>query len=210
MFADLSVLFYDLARLARRLPQVPASILLPVLLIVVAWPLLRVGLNDARAAFMVAFVAAIALRFALRADANIKKARRRLSARATVIWTLICGPGLLGVIIWADDPLICQRFLSLYFLGMSALYVLDVIDGRHVLVRLFWPDRHMRAGDAVLTRVLAVYNLAMVLLNETIVQTASQTTWLLYFGLLPLLSHVMMAALLRTVRVGFAAKPRQR
>lgn len=200
MFADLSVLFYDIARLFRRLPRVPASIFLPAVLIVVGWPLLRVGLDDARAAFMVAFVAAVALRFALRADANIKKARSRVSARTTVIWTLICGPGLLGLIILADDPLICQRFLSLYFLVMSALYVMDVIDGRHVLVRHFWPDRQMRAGAAMLTRVLAVYNLAMVLLNETIVQTATQTTWLLYFGFLPLLSHVMMAAVLRAVR----------
>ena len=133
MLADLSVLFYDVARLFRRIPRVPASILLPVLLIILVWPLLRVGLNDARAAFMVAFVAAVALRFALRADANIKKTRSRFSARTTVIWTVICGPGLLALIILANDPLICQRFLSLYFLVMSALYVMDVIDGRHTL-----------------------------------------------------------------------------
>ena len=57
-----------------------------------------------------------------------------------------------------------------------------------------------------MTRVMAVYNLAMVLLNETVVQTASQTTWLLYFGLLPLLSHVVMSALLRTVRAGFGGQ----
>ena len=210
MFADLSVLFYDVVRLMRQIPRLPAAVFLPAVLIIIAWPLLRIGLNDERAAFMVALVAAIALRFALQAETTIKKSRRRMSGRNTAIWTLICGPGVLGLIIWADDPLICQRFLSLYFLVMAALYVMDVIDGRHALVRHFWPDAKMRSADAVLTRVLAVYNLAMVLLNETIVQTASQTTWLLYFGLLPLLTHVMMAALLRTLRTHFATPARRR
>jgi hypothetical protein len=60
----------------------------------------------------------------------------------------------------------------------------------------------MRAADFTLTRVMAIYHLSMVLMNETMIIHASQTTWLLYFGLLPLLSHVVMAALVRTVQDG--------
>ena len=40
----------------------------------------------------------------------------------------------------------------------------------------------LRATDAVLTRAMAIYHLAMVLANETLILHASQTTWLLYFG----------------------------
>ena len=206
MLTDLSLMFYSFVRLFRRTPPVPFDLLVPGLFILIAWPLLRIGFDDPRAAFMVAFVAAIALRLAVRAESGIRDTRMYLSGRTTVILTLAVGPGALALLIWAADPMLCQRFLSLYFIVIAALYVIDVIDGRNTLVRHFWPDPQMRAGDAVMTRVMAVYNLAMVLLNETIVQTASQTTWLLYFGLLPLLSHVVMSALLRTVRAGFGGQ----
>lgn len=203
MLTDISLLMYSFVRLFRRTPPIPFEILVPGGFILIAWPLLRIGLDDARAAFMVAFVAAMALRLAMRADGNIRSTRLHLSARTTVILTLVFGPGMLGLAIWVGDPMLCQRFLSLYFLVIAALYVIDAVDGRNTLVRHFWPDPQMRAGDATMTRVMAVYNLAMVLLNETVVQSTSQTTWLLYFGLLPLLSHVVMAALVRTVRTGF-------
>ena len=202
MLTDMSLIFYRFVHLFRRTPSVPFHIMVPGLFIVIAWPLLRIGFDDARAAFMVAFVAAMGLRLAMRAEGRITGARAHLSSRSTVILTLLIGPGILGLMIWASDPMLCQRFLSLYFAVIAALYVIDVVDGRHSLVRHFWPDPRMRASDATMTRVMAVYNLAMVLLNETVVQTASQTTWLLYFGLLPLLSHVVMAALVRTVRAG--------
>lgn len=203
MLTDLSFTVYNFLRLFRRTPTVTFEILVPGLFILIAWPLLRIGFDDARTAFMVAFVAAIAMRLAMRAEDNIRDTRTYLSGRTTVVLTLAFGPGVLALLIWAADPTVCQRFLSAYFVVIAALYVIDVIDGRNTLVRHFWPDPQMRAGDGVMTRVLAVYNLAMVLLNETVVQTASQTTWLLYFGLLPLLSHVVMAALVRTVRGGF-------
>ena len=206
MLTDLSLQLYRFVRIFRRTPPVSYDLLVPGLFSLVGWPLLRIGFDDARAAFMVAFVAAIALRLAMRADHSIRKARANLSGRATVILTLMIGPGVLGLLVWAADPALCQRFLSLYFIVIAALYVIDVIDGRNTLVRHFWPDPQMRAGDAVMTRVMAVYNLAMVLLNETVMQAASQTTWLLYFALLPLLSHVVMAALVRTVRGGFGGQ----
>ena len=204
MLTDISLMMYSFVRLFRRTPPIPFEIMVPGLFIVIAWPLLRIGFDDPRAAFMVAFVAAMALRLAMRAQTSIRGARQHLSARATVILTLMFGPGVVGLMIWAGDPLLCQRFLSLYFLLLAALYVIDVVDGRNTLVRHFWPNPQMRAGDATMTRVMAIYNLAMVLLNETVVQMASQTTWLLYFGLLPLVSHIVMAALVRTVRTGFA------
>ncbi len=202
MLTDLYNSLYNFIQMFRRTAPVPLDIMLPGLLILLLWPLLRIGLDDLRASFMVAFIAAMALRFALRADGDIRKARRLLSPRATVIMVLLLGPGVLALLIAFSDPMLCQRFLSLYFLLMAALYTIDVITGRAALVRFHWPDPKIRPADATLARVMAIYNLSMVLLNESVIQHASQTTWLLYFGLLPLLSHVVMAALVRTVQDG--------
>ena len=202
MLTDLSNSLYNFLGTFRRSAPMPLDILMPGLLILCLWPMLRVGLDDDRASFMVAFIAAMALRFALRADGDIRQTRRLLSPRGTVITVLLIGPGLLALLIALADPSVCQRFLSLYFLLMAALYTIDVITGRAALVRFHWPDVAMRPADATMTRVMAIYNLSMVLLNETLIQHASQTTWLLYFGLLPLVSHVVMGALVRTVQDG--------
>lgn len=202
MLTDLSNSLYNFIGIFRRSAPLPLDILLPGVLILIGWPLLQVGFGDQRASFMVAFVAAMALRFALRAEADIRSARRFLSPRATVITVLLIGPGLLAALIAFSDPSVCQRFLSLYFLLIAALYTLDVITGRAALVRFHWPDPAMRPADATMARAMAIYHLSMVLLNETLIQQASMTTWLLYFGLLPLLSHVAMGALVRTVQDG--------
>lgn len=202
MLSDLSNSLYNFIQMFRRTAPVPLDILLPGLLILFLWPLLRIGLDDLRASFMVAFIAAMALRFALRAEDDIRKTRRLLSPRATIVVVLLFGPGVLALLITFSDPMVCQRFLSLYFLLMAALYTIDVITGRAALVWFHWPDPKMRPADATLTRVMAIYYLSMVLLNESLIQHASQTTWLLYFGLLPLLSHVVQAALLRMVQDG--------
>ncbi len=202
MLTDLSNSLYNFIGTFRRSAPLPVDILLPGLLILFLWPLLRVGLDDPRASFMVAFIAAMGLRFALRADSDIRKTRRLLTPRATVIAVLLIGPGLLALLIALADPALCQRFLSLYFLLMAALYTFDVITGRAALVRFHWPAPQMRAADGTMARVMAISNLSMVLLNETLIQHASETMWLLYFGLLPLLSHIVMSALIRTVQDG--------
>ena len=93
---------------------------------------------------------------------------------------------MLALLIWSAEPLLCQRFLSLYFVFAAALYIIDVVDGSYAINRFRWPQPEMRGTDAVMTRVMVIYNLAMVLANEALIQHASQTTWLLYFGLLPL------------------------
>lgn len=193
---------HDLRDLLRRTPPVPFAILVPGLAILFVWPLLRVALDDARGTFMAAFVIAMGLRFVMRADGLIRHSRSRMSGKATVIVAMLAGPGGMALAIWGANPMWCQQFLSVYFLLIAALYVIDVIDGKHALVQFHWPDPSMRPADATLTRVMAIFNLAMVLLNETLITHTSQNAWLLYFGLLPLLSHVVIAAIVRTVYAG--------
>ena len=154
---------------------------------------------------MAAFVLAMALRLALRSDGTIRRMRSRISNRGTAVLALIFGPGVLALLIWVGEPLWCQRFLSVYFLVMAGLYLLDVIDGRHAMVQYFLPGERVRGTDALMTRVMAIYQMALLLLNETMIANASLTVWLVYFGLLPMLSHRVLTALVRTVDEAYAA-----
>jgi hypothetical protein len=201
-------LFLTLKRfvgLFRQGSTLPWTILLPLLVVALSWPLLQVWLVDERAVFMVAFVLAMGLRLALRSDGTIRKMQTRISNRQTAVLALIFGPGVLAVLVWVGEPLWCQRFLSLYFLIMAALYLLDVIDGRHSMVQYFLPKDRNRGADGLMTRVMAIYQMALLLLNETLIANTSLTVWLVYFGLLPMLSHRILLALVRTVDDAYAA-----
>ena len=191
--------------LFRQGTTLPWTILLPLLVVALAWPLLDVWLQDESATFMAAFVLAMGLRLALRSDGTIRKMRSQISIRSTAILALLFGPGVLAIQIWIGEPIWCQRFLSVYFLVMAGLYLLDVIDGRHSMVQYFLPADRNRGADALMTRVMAIYQMALLLLNETMIAQSSLTVWLVYFGLLPMLSHRVLLALVRTVDDAYAA-----
>ena len=205
MFEDITTTLKRFVGLFRQGTTLPWTILLPLLAVLLAWPFLQVWLNDERAVFMAAFVLAMALRLALRSDGTIRKMRSQISIRGTVVLALIFGPGVLAVLVWVGEPIWCQRFLSLYFLTMAGLYLLDVIDGRHSMVQYFLPAERNRGADALLTRVMAIYQMALLLLNETMIAQSSLTVWLVYFGLLPMLSHRVLLAVVRTVDDAYAA-----
>ncbi len=202
---DLFLTLKRFVALFRQRTTLPWTIMLPLLVVALAWPLLRVWLNDESAAFMVAFVLAMGLRLALRSDGTIRKLRSQLSNRNTAILALLFGPGVLALLIWIGQPIWCQRFLSVYFLIMAGLYLLDVIDGRHAMVKYFLPSDRNHGADGLLTRVMAIYQMTLLLFNETLIANASLTVWLVYFGLLPMLSHRLLLALVRTVDEAYAA-----
>ena len=204
MLQDITLTLRRFIGLFRLKSAVQWSILAPMAVLAVTWPLLRVALEDERAAFMVGFILAMGLRFILQVDGTIAMTRTAISKRTAVILALLFGPGVLGGLIWLGEPIWCQRFLSLYFLIMAALYVLDVIDGRHAMVRHFLPSERNRGSDALMTRVMAIYQMSLLLLNETLIAQAPLTVWLVYFGLLPMLSHRVLLALVRTVDEAYA------
>jgi hypothetical protein len=207
MFTTTANITVGILRKFRRTSPFPVEILLPGLLILSAWPVLRIWLDDERAAFMAAFVLGLGLRLAMKSDRFIAQLRAQFSSRASVILVLICGPGILALLIWAGDPILCQRFLSLYFLIAAALYIIDIADGNYSILRFRWPEPQMRSADASLSRAMVMYNLGMVLVNEAVIKEASQTTWLMYFAFLPLLSNIIRTALVRTVTEGLIDAP---
>ena len=204
MFDDITTTLKRFAGLFRQGPALPRTILLPLVVLALAWPLLRVALDDERATFMAAFVLAMGLRLVLCSDGTIRKTRSLMTRQGTAVLALIFGPGVLAVLILIGQPLWCQRFLSLYFLVMAALYLLDVVDGKHMMVRYFLPAERDRGADPLMTRVMAIYQMALLLLNETLIAQTSLTVWLIYFGLLPMLSHRVLIALVRTVDEAYA------
>ena len=204
MDKDIVATLKRFALLFRAGRALPWTILLPLLVVAVSWPVLMAWLNDERATFMVAFVLAMGLRLVLRSDHTIARTRALLSGRGTAIVALVFGPGVIALLVWVGEPIWCQRFLSLYFLIMSGLYLLDVVDGRHAMVRYFLPADRARGADALMTRVMAIFHMALLLLNETVIATSSLTVWLVYFGLLPLLSQRVVLALVRTVDEAYA------
>lgn len=204
MFEEITGTLKRFFGLFRQGTTLPLSIVLPLAVIALGWPMLRVAFDDERAAFMAAFVIAMGMRLALRSDLTIRKVNSVLSPRSTVILALLFGPGILAFLIWAGEPVWCQRFLSLYFLGMSVLYLLDVVDGKHAMVRYFLPAERDGGADSLMTRVMAIYMMALLLLNETLIATSNLSVWLVYFGLLPMLSHRVLIALVRTVDEAYA------
>ena len=204
MLQDITLTLGRFIRLFRLRTTLPWSIMTPLAVLAVTWPLLRVALEDERAAFMVGFILAMGLRFILQMDRSVALTKTVISTRATVVLALLFGPGVLALLIWIGQPIWCQRFLSLYFLIMAALYVLDVIDGRHAMVRYFLPADRNRGADALMTRVMAIYQMSLLLLNETLISQVPLTVWLVYFGLLPMLSHRLLVALVRTVDEAYA------
>ncbi len=205
MFDDIFLTARRFVGLFRQGTSLPVTIVLPLLVVALAWPVLQVWLQDESAAFMAAFVLAMGLRLALRSDGTIRKMRGHISDRSTIVLALLFGPGVLALLIWIGEPIWCQRVLSVYFLVMAGLYLLDVIDGRHAMVQYFLPAKRNRGAEALLTRAMAIFQMALLLLNETMIANASLTVWLVYFGLLPMLSHRVLNALVRTVDEAYAA-----
>ena len=198
MYEEMTQTFKAFTALFRRGTRLSWTILLPLIVIGVVWAVLRPVLHSEREAFMAAFVTAFALRLALRADGTIQSLTSQVSSRTALIMALMLGPIALMALVYLGDPAWCQRFLSLYFLIMASLYLLDVIDGRHAMLQHFLPGLRRRA-DPMLSRVMAICYMALLLLNETLIREASLVVWLVYFGLLPVLLNRLLLAVTRTV-----------
>ncbi len=181
----------------------PWTIMLPLLVMALVWALLRGFALPEREAFMTAFVAAMGLRMTMRAGGTITTLQDKVSNRRALGLALLLAPAALALLIWKGEPLWCQRFLSVYFGVYACLYLLDVIDGRHDMVLHLLPDDRPRGANPMMSRVLAIFYMTLVLLNETLIHQASLSLWLIYFGLLPVLLRRLLLAVVRTVDVAY-------
>lgn len=192
----------DFVNFVRRHLTADPLLILPAVLMLISWPMFQILFDNRAEAFMCAFVLAMAARLALRFDILVLRLGRAASPRAVATLMLVAGPGVLAALIWLGEPVWCQRFLSVYFLTMAALHGLDVVDGAHRMIKASWPGLILPRATRIMSQTLVIYYLSMVLVNETLIAQVDQTVWLLYFGLLPFISRMVLGSLHETVRSG--------
>lgn len=190
----------EFAEALGRVPAVPPEVLLPGLVLAVLWPILRVAYDSEVDAFLLSFLVTIAIRLAIKAEMLILTAHSRIGRRATFLAALAFGPGLLTFLVLYGNPIWCQRFLSAYFMVMAALFLLDVIDGKAHLTRHHWPDIERPCARRVLSQIMVIYHLGMLLANESMIETSGFGSWLVFFGYMPLISHLVVQSLLAILK----------
>lgn len=187
-------------RVLGRFPPLAPEILMPGLVLAILWPVLRVAYDSEVEAFLLAFLVTLALRLAIKAEMLILTAQSRLGRRVTFLAALAFGPGLLAFLVFNGNPIWCQRFLSAYFLVMAAMFLLDVIDGRSLIAQQRWPEIDQPAARRTMSQVMVIYHLGMLLANESLIESAGYGNWLVFFGYMPLISHLVVQSALAIVK----------
>jgi len=187
-------LFQDLPPLSRAL-YVPGAVVL------VGYPALSVLLGPGHdgQAFATAFLAGLALRIAMGFEAMVRRMLTRHSAARTVVLALGLSVLPLVILAGADDVLWCQRMQSAFYVVIGGLFLCDLLRGSTATAASFWPDAGMRVHLPNLTRVMVVYNLAFLVLNETLILTLAASHWLIFWAVLPVIGHMVLRALVLTV-----------
>lgn len=191
-------LFLDLF---RDVPPMPRKTFLPGAVLIVAYPLLSVllGPGEDGQAFVTAFLLALAVRIAVRFEGMVGKLLDQFSRRETMVMAVLVALGPLLLLATVDDPLWCQRSQSAYYIILGALFVSDMLANRHDMAARFWPWPEMTPHLPVMTRVMVLFNLGFLVLNETMIRMVYPSHWLLFWAVLPVVAHVVLSALILTV-----------
>lgn len=191
-------LFLDLF---RDVPPMPKKTFLPGLVLILAYPLLSVllGSNEEGQAFVTAFLLALAVRIGVRFEGMVAKLLDQFTRRETVVMAVLVAMGPLFLLASIDDPLWCQRSQSAYYIVLGSMFVSDMLANRHDMAARFWPWPEMRDYLPVMTRVMVLFNLGFLVLNETMIRMVEPSHWLLFWAVLPVIGHVVLSALILTV-----------
>jgi hypothetical protein len=121
------------------------------------------------------------------------------STKQTALFALSLAVVPLLILSFAKDPMWCQRTQSVFYLMIAAIFLSDVLKGRTETAASFWPDAEMQPHLSNLGRMMVVYNLAFLVLNETMIQTVSASNWLMFWSVLPVVGHTVLRAMVLTV-----------
>lgn len=187
--------------LFRDVPPMPRKTFLPGVILIIGYPLLAVllGPGESGQAFVTAFLLALAVRIGVRFEGMVQKLLDQFSRRETVVTAILVAMGPLFLLATVDDPLWCQRSQSAYYIILGSMFVSDMLANRHDMAARFWPWPEMTSYLPTMTRVMVLYNLAFLLLNETMIRVLDPSHWLLYWAVLPVLGHVILSGLILTV-----------
>lgn len=187
--------------LFQDVPPVPTKVLWPGLVGLVSYAilLLIMGLEEQPTAFVTAFILAVVCRVSSRLDGMLTKLRQNLSPSDMSMLVLAIGLGPLALLIWSDDPLWCQRMQSLYYIILGSMFLSDVLGEREDMAALFWPWEEMKPYLYTLTRMMVLFHMSFLLLNETMIRVLVPSGWLVFWAVLPVISHLILSALILTV-----------
>jgi len=196
---------FDLVRLFlslfQDLPPLSRSLYVPGAVLLAGYPVLSVllGPDHGGQAFVTAFLAALAVRIAFGFEGMVRRMLTRYSVAQTAMLALLFAALPLLVLVGADDPLLCQRMQSAFYVAIGAIFLMDVVKGRTATAASFWPDAEMQPHLPNLTRMMVVYNFSFLLLNETMIHAVDASHWLMFWAVLPVLGHMVLRALVLTV-----------
>jgi hypothetical protein len=195
----------DLVRLFLSLfqdmPPLSRGMYLPGAVLLVGYPVLSVALGpDAQGqAFATAFLGALAVRIGMGFEGMVRRMLTRYSALQAVTFALLFAGLPLMILAVVDDPLWCQRMQSVFYVVIAGIFLQDVMHGRSSTAASFWPDAEMREHLPNLTKMMVVYNIAFLLLNETMIRALDASYWLLFWAVLPMIGHTVLRAMVLTV-----------
>ncbi|WP_050523267.1 hypothetical protein [Pseudorhodobacter wandonensis] len=188
------------AMLFTRIPMVEARSMLPSAVLLIAYPALCMMWPEQSAlAFSSAFVLCQAARLSLRWREVISREARRVdagAARKRLVGVVLIP---VAVLFASQYPALCLHVPSLIGAGFVFLFVVDALDGSYSTVRAYWPSETFTRYARELTLAMLVLHLTYILLNETMIRTVTLEGWLVYYAFLPVLHHVLLTALFRTV-----------
>jgi hypothetical protein len=185
----------------REIPPLPPRTLLPAGVLLLAYPLLSVllGPGEEGQAFVTAFLLALALRIAVRFEGMIRQLAGQFSRRETAATGFLVAMVPLILLASVDDPLWCQRTQSAWYIVLGSMFVSDMLAGRDDMAARFWPWPEMRPHLGAMTRLMVLYSLAFLVLNETMIRAVDPSQWLIWWALIPVVAHVALSLMVVTV-----------
>lgn len=195
---DLMRLFLDLF---NEMPPLTRGLYVPGAAVLVGYPVLSVLLGPGQGgqAFVTAFLFGFALQASFGFEALVRRLLTRLSSVATVAAALAVVSLPLMVMMLAADPVWCQRMQSAVYIAVGSLFLIDMVKGRVTVAASLWPDAAMRAYLPNLTRAMVLFNGTFFVLNETLIHTMDLSQWLVCWAVLPILSQMVLRAIVLTV-----------
>ncbi len=199
-FEKIEAVFSSLSRLLD-MPPLPRRVLVPGLVLIAGYSVFTLVFagTPGEQAFVTAFLLAMGVRIVLRFERTAGLLSGQFAGREGALLALATAFAPLLLIAFAADPLVCQRLQSAWCVIFGGMFLSDVVFGRATVTARFFPHPELAHLYPVLARGMVLICLAFVLVNEMLIASVEPSLWLLYWAVLPVLTHVMQSALVTAV-----------
>jgi hypothetical protein len=188
------------AAVFTKVPMIEARSMLPSAVLLIAYPAVMAWMpTQPVLAFTMAFALCQIARFLLYSYEHALRAAQRMDLPAAGKWLAWALLLLCALLLAAQFPSLCQHLPSFVSFGFVLLFGIDVLDSTYKTVRAYWPGKTYAPYARELTQAMLVLHLTYILLNETVIKAATVEGWMVYYAFLPVVHHVLLTALFRSV-----------